>query len=211
MGADALSETGESICGSLPQAPRGVGRRTKKKITPGVAEASQRRALTQRDHPMVLLFLVVAVAAGAEDSRRWAVVTGASSGLGASLAKLAAGEGYNVLLAARRGSRMQSLASEISASQPAVQVACLTCDVTAAEGQDALIDATQGRDLGLLVLNAGICETGLLWAQSSSQVEAMLELNVRSNALLLRRFLGGLPRSPRRGRRSRGGSARRCG
>ena len=77
-----------------------------------------------------------------------------------------------------------------------MQVACLTCDVTAAEGQDALIDATQGRDLGLLVLNAGICETGLLWAQSSSQVEAMLELNVRSNALLLRRFSSVLAAAP---------------
>ena len=146
----------------------------------------------------VLILLAVAMVAGAEElaPRRWAVVTGASSGLGASLAKLAASNGYNVLLAARRSSRLETLASEISASQPGAQVACLTCDVTATEGQNALFDATRGRDLGLLVLNAGICETGSLWEQSTPQVQAMLELNVRSNAVLLRRFSSVLASAP---------------
>lgn len=80
-------------------------------------------------------------------SRRTAVVTGASSGIGAATARALAGEGYDVLCAARRTEQVEALAAEIGGR-------ALTCDVTSAASVARLADAVGG-SLHVLVNNAG--------------------------------------------------------
>jgi NADP-dependent 3-hydroxy acid dehydrogenase YdfG len=79
--------------------------------------------------------------------RRLAVVTGASSGIGAASARYLAREGFEVICAARRLDRIEALAKEIDGR--AVQ-----CDVTSASDVAALTAAV-GDELQVLVNNAG--------------------------------------------------------
>ncbi|PWN04869.1 oxidoreductase [Nocardioides silvaticus] len=76
-----------------------------------------------------------------------AVVTGASSGIGAATARRLAAEGYDVICAARRAERIEALAAEIGGT-------AVVCDVTDADDVAALVAAVGDR-LDLLVNNAG--------------------------------------------------------
>lgn len=80
-------------------------------------------------------------------SRPLAVVTGASSGIGAATARALATEGYRVVCAARRTERVEALAAEIDGL-------AVTCDVTDAVSVTALAAAVGDR-CDLLVNNAG--------------------------------------------------------
>src|SRR4051794_25032221 len=79
--------------------------------------------------------------------RRTAVVTGASSGIGAATARALDREGYAVVCAARRADRIEELAHEIEGS-------AVVCDVTSAESVAHLAEAV-GDTLHVLVNNAG--------------------------------------------------------
>lgn len=76
-----------------------------------------------------------------------AVVTGASSGIGAATARALARDGYRVICAARRVERIEALAAEIGGT-------AVACDVTDAAAVAALADAV-GPELAVLVNNAG--------------------------------------------------------
>ncbi|GAA3646627.1 SDR family NAD(P)-dependent oxidoreductase [Nocardioides ginsengisoli] len=80
-------------------------------------------------------------------STRTAVVTGASSGIGAATARHLAREGFEVVCAARRADRIEALAAEIGGR-------AVVCDVTSAESVAALAAAV-GPRLDVLVNNAG--------------------------------------------------------
>lgn len=79
--------------------------------------------------------------------RRTAVVTGASSGIGAATARALAAEGYAVWCSARRSDRIEALAEEIGGT-------AVTCDVTDPASVAALAEAV-GDTLHVLVNNAG--------------------------------------------------------
>jgi NADP-dependent 3-hydroxy acid dehydrogenase YdfG len=80
-------------------------------------------------------------------SRGTAVVTGASSGIGAATARRLAAEGYEVVAAARRRDRLDALAAEVSGLR------VMTLDVTSAESVAQLAAAVD--DVAVLVNNAG--------------------------------------------------------
>jgi NADP-dependent 3-hydroxy acid dehydrogenase YdfG len=100
-----------------------------------------------------------------------AVVTGASSGIGAATARRLASEGYHVFCAARRADRVESLAAEIGGT-------AVRCDVTDAD-QVAVLAGTVGGVLDVLVNNAG----GAFGAEPVAEANAadwraMYEVNV---------------------------------
>jgi NADP-dependent 3-hydroxy acid dehydrogenase YdfG len=78
---------------------------------------------------------------------RTAVVTGASSGIGAATARALAAEGFRVICAARRTDRIEALATEIGGQ-------AVACDVTSPESVRGLAEAV-GEELHVLVNNAG--------------------------------------------------------
>lgn len=104
-------------------------------------------------------------------SRRLAVVTGASSGIGAACARRLAAAGFRVICAARRADRISALAAEIDG-------AAVGCDIRDLDDVRRLADAV-GDSLAVLVNNAGAAYGADLVADSDPEHwRAMYELNV---------------------------------
>jgi NADP-dependent 3-hydroxy acid dehydrogenase YdfG len=82
-------------------------------------------------------------------NREYAVITGASSGIGAATARLLAKNGYHVIAAARRADRLNALAAEDA------NIEALTLDVTVQSEIDALAKHLQGKPISILVNCAG--------------------------------------------------------
>jgi short-subunit dehydrogenase len=85
------------------------------------------------------------------EQRRLAIVTGASSGIGLELAKLAAQDGYDLVVAA--DTPLVNASRELGAFD--VEVRNVETDLSTFAGVDRLLDALGGREVDLLVANAG--------------------------------------------------------
>ena len=121
---------------------------------------------------------------------KWALVTGASSGIGVDLARLFAQAGCNVVITARRIERLQALREELEGEQ-GVQVEVIANDLSMPEGARALFDAVQAKDIpiSILVNNAGIGLNGQFAQLSLEDQMGMIQLNVNSLTELTHRFL----------------------
>jgi short-subunit dehydrogenase len=91
-----------------------------------------------------------------ESQRPLALVTGASSGLGAEFARAYAARGYDLLLTARRLDRLEALAAELSAAH-GIEAFCVSADLGAFEAEKPILEAlaARGRTADALVNNAG--------------------------------------------------------
>jgi len=108
-----------------------------------------------------------------------AVVTGASSGIGAATARTLADEGFAVVLGARRSERLETLASDIV--RAGGNATFLATDVTIPGEVTALADlavATYGR-IDVLVANAGVMPLSPLRALRVAEWERMVDVNVK--------------------------------
>lgn len=114
-----------------------------------------------------------------------AVVTGASSGIGAATARALARSGFRAICAARRADRIEALADEIGGQ-------AVTCDVTSADDVAALA-ATVGGRCAVLVNNAGGA-LGLepVAAADLDAWERMYQVNVLGTALVTKALLPAL-------------------
>jgi NADP-dependent 3-hydroxy acid dehydrogenase YdfG len=109
-----------------------------------------------------------------------ALITGASSGIGAATALALAAQGARVAIAARRRDRLDALAQTIRAAGGTASV--LEADVTDTEQAGALVDGTVavlGR-LDIVVNNAGLMLLGPIVGADPAEWDRMLELNVRA-------------------------------
>lgn len=128
-----------------------------------------------------------------DTTRPCALITGASSGIGAALAREFAAAGHDLILAARGAAAMQSLADELKA-QHGIEAVVLAADLTAAGAAAALFDqvAERGLRVDVLVNNAGVGFCDELHRQDPAQIHTMLALNVTSLTELTRAFLPGM-------------------
>ena len=125
-----------------------------------------------------------------------AVVTGASAGIGAAFARSLAEHGLDLLLVARRKERLDELASALE-KQHGVSVSVAALDLAEPSGQQALIDATDGMDVSVLVNNAGVGYSGRFDRQDPERLNALVQLNCAAPTALTAALL---PRMRERGR-----------
>ena len=128
-----------------------------------------------------------------------AIVTGASSGIGADIARELASRGHGVTLVARREDRLLDLAAELSGS---VRVEVLACDVGDAAQRAGLFDevAARGLEVDVLVNNAGIGTVDRVVdspvdaeiAQVRVNVEAVIDLTTRAVQYMVPRGRGAI-------------------
>jgi short chain dehydrogenase len=125
---------------------------------------------------------------------RVALVTGASAGLGARFARVLHQAGANVLVTARRGGRLDELASECGE-----RIETMTGDITDARHRQALAERLQSHPrLDVLVNNAGICDGGPIEEQSLDDLRQVIEVNLVSVMDLCRLMAPLLLASPSR-------------
>jgi short-subunit dehydrogenase len=89
----------------------------------------------------------------------WAVIAGASEGIGEHAARQLAADGFSLVLVSRRQKVLDDLRASILASSPDVDVRCIALDLATDSAGRELLDATSDLDVGLLFYNAG-ADTG---------------------------------------------------
>jgi NAD(P)-dependent dehydrogenase (short-subunit alcohol dehydrogenase family) len=121
---------------------------------------------------------------------RVAVVTGASSGIGAEIARRLARDGWRCILLARRRDRLEALAAEVGGE---VEV----CDVAEREAVERTAGAVLERHpaIQLLVNNAGIPGRGSFLDLEPARIEQLVRTNYLGGIWCLRAFLPGLERA----------------
>ncbi|RAI45319.1 short-chain dehydrogenase [Rhodoplanes roseus] len=123
------------------------------------------------------------------------MVTGASSGIGAELARLFAADGHAVVLVARREAELEALADEIAAAgrpRPVVVALDLAAPDAVARLKEAL--AARGLAAKYLVNNAGFGLLGVATSLDADEQLAMIDLNVKSLTALSLTFADDLVR-----------------
>jgi short-subunit dehydrogenase len=115
------------------------------------------------------------------DQRKFAVITGASSGIGLELAKLAAADGYDLLLAADR-----SLDAALEAlAQSGVEVVSLEADLATEAGVRKLLGLAGDRPVDVLVANAGHGLGHAFLDQEPSDWRHVIDSNVTGTLMVL--------------------------
>jgi short-subunit dehydrogenase len=126
-------------------------------------------------------------AEGVIPTRRQALVTGASSGIGAAFARALKRRGYQVVLVARRRDRLIALSQELGQDDSTVLVG----DLSPAGAADEIArEATRrGFEIDLLVNNAGLGHTSRFDRESREWIRTMLDVNVRAVVEMTHAFL----------------------
>lgn len=109
----------------------------------------------------------------------WALVTGASGGLGEELAGQLGARGINLILVARSSDKLKAVADKI-ATHGGIEARTYTCDLSQ-PGAVADLDrwvAEQGIEVDVLVNNAGVGMYGAFVDQNLDQIRAMIQLDV---------------------------------
>jgi len=105
----------------------------------------------------------------------WAIVTGASSGIGLELATQLAGSGFNLILNARNEERLKNAEQQLKSN--GIQIKLVVADVAESDGVEKIILASKGLDVGLLINNAGYGTSGLFVDTSLHAEINMLRVN----------------------------------
>jgi len=123
---------------------------------------------------------------------RVALVTGASSGIGAGLAAMLAAEGARVALAARRGELLEGVAAEIR--QAGGTAIAVVADLTDDDSLAQLLARTRGElgEVDVLVNNAGFAVWKSLEATTAAEWDHTFAVNVRAAARLCAAVLPGM-------------------
>ena len=116
---------------------------------------------------------------------KWALVTGASAGIGLEIAKQLAAGGANLVLTARRTARLEDLASEVS-SKYGVQVEIFAADLAepGAPCDIHAFTAARGLEIELLVNNAGFGAFGYIQEIDSKRLSEMVQVNCTAVVVL---------------------------
>jgi hypothetical protein len=120
---------------------------------------------------------------------KWALVTGASSGIGATLARELAKHGAKLVLTARRRDRLETLAAELTAK--GTEVRSVTADLNDPAAPQKIYDATEGAGLSvdILINNAGLGQYGAFCTSPVEQELSQVRVNCEAMVRLTRLFV----------------------
>ena len=113
---------------------------------------------------------------GAQQFGPWAVVTGASSGIGREFARQLAASGINVVLVARREALLEEAGREFAKAY-GVEWRAITVDLSEEGFLEKLAQATQDLDIGLVVSNAGTAQPGEFLKLDRNELVKLLRLH----------------------------------
>jgi short-subunit dehydrogenase len=114
----------------------------------------------------------------------WAVIAGASEGIGAAFARAVAARGVNLVLVARRPAPLAALAATLP-----VETITVTADLATGAGLAAVIEATAHHEVGLVVANAALAPLGPFVDADPAETQRVLDLNCGSLIGLAHHFL----------------------
>ena len=123
-------------------------------------------------------------------SGRTALITGASGGIGADIARAMHQQGAHVILTGTRQEALDAIAGELSD-----RVTVLTCNLSDREAVAGLVDRAveaAGAPIDILVNNAGITRDGLMMRMKDEDWDAVMEVNLNAAMVLSRAVLRGM-------------------
>lgn len=118
---------------------------------------------------------------------QWALVTGASEGIGREFALQLAAAGFDLILVARRQPVLDALARELE-QRHRIRCAVVPADLTTAEGIGSVVAAAENREVGLLVAAAGFGTSGPFVTAPIAEELAMIDVNCRAVVALSHHF-----------------------
>lgn len=117
----------------------------------------------------------------------WALITGASSGIGRAISEQVAQQGINIVAVARNQDNLDSLKEGLE-DQYDITVKTISADLSQPEANHSINKQTADLDIGLLIANAGIENNGAFIDNTIEAEQKMLSLNTNSPMLLSHHF-----------------------
>lgn len=117
----------------------------------------------------------------------WALVTGASSGIGKEFARQLAADGLNLVLVARRLTLLEDVGKQL-ASEFNIPYIAVEADLSEESSIQKIKEATASLDIGLLISNAGTGRPGKFLSFGEEELKYILQLNAVSHLSLVHHF-----------------------
>jgi hypothetical protein len=118
---------------------------------------------------------------------KWALVTGASAGIGVALARELAAAGAKLILTARRSDRLEAFATELRAK--GTEVRTIVADLNDPAGPEAIFNATADLKVDILINNAGLGQYGPAIEARLEQELSQVRVNCEAMVHLTRLFV----------------------
>lgn len=124
-----------------------------------------------------------------QNTNKYTVITGTSSGIGYETAKVFAGRGSNLILIARRKERLETLREEILTSYPALDIVITVTDLSVPENVFQLYENVKAYPLQTWINNAGFGNYDSIGHQNLEKISQMLHLNIEALTILSTLFV----------------------
>ncbi|MBI9099105.1 MAG: SDR family oxidoreductase, partial [Spirochaetaceae bacterium] len=121
----------------------------------------------------------------------WALITGASAGIGKAYAEAMASEGLNLVLVARREDELKKIASDLK-QKNGIEVKTVALDLSKDGFMSELSEKTGNQEIDILVNNAGFGTSGYFHEIDGQKEETMVKLNCLAPVILTRHYMKGM-------------------
>ena len=117
-------------------------------------------------------------------NKKYAVITGASAGIGAEFAKRLSAKGFPLVLIARRRDRLERLAKELE-----TDCVVMEADLSREEECHRVMNQLRERKIGIFINNAGFGDCGRFVETDLAKEMDMVQLNVKALHILMKLML----------------------